>query len=87
MNPLRSRLILAYATAAAVIGGAAAWGADHRDAPLTAPPPLHGVEEFATGLRMGMLVRVDLEPPGAALPVTLLWTDSSHGTVRYVLEP
>ena len=80
--------IAAYASAAAVATVAAwAWGASPREAPLTAPPVVQGVEQFATGLRMGMLVRVDLEPPGAALPVTLLWTDSSHGTVRYVLEP
>ena len=81
----------AYILVALVGLGAAAVGvlAGGPNAPLPAPPAqdaLPRVETLVTVSRQGILVRVDLAPPGAGLPETLVWSDASHGTRVYRLE-
>ena len=57
--------------------------------PLPAPPAqdaLPRAETLATVVRQGIVVRIDLGPPGADLPDVILWSDPSHGTRVYRLE-
>ena len=82
----------AYILVSLVGLGAAAVGvlAGGPTAPLPAPWEQTAVpvaEELVTLQRMGSLVRLDAAPPGRPLPEVILWSDVSHGTVRYVREP
>lgn len=82
----------AYILVSLVGLGAAAVGvlAGGPTAPLPAPPAqdaLPRAETLATVVRQGIIVRVDVGPPGAALPEVLVWSDPAHGSVTYRREP